>query len=78
MTHPYENTTPERFQHFSQALLIDEYPGLQCFPVGQPDGGRDAWHGATGTAVQVKFRRNDEPESAEWMIAALEKSYRKS
>jgi len=71
-TYGYENTTPERFQEFCQALLMAEYQGLQCFPVGQPDGGRDAWHPDTRTVLQVKFRRNDEPESAAWMIETLE------
>jgi hypothetical protein len=72
MPYLYENTVPERFQRFCQSLLLDEYPGLQCFPVGQPDGGRDAWQPGTNTVLQVKFRRNDDPESAEWMIEALE------
>jgi hypothetical protein len=71
MTHPYENTSPERFQQFCQALLVPEFPGLQCFPVGQPDGGRDALHHDTKTVVQVKFKRSDEDENAEWMIEAL-------
>ena len=42
MDYLYENLGPERFQQFCQALLAREYPKLQCFPVAQPDGGRDA------------------------------------
>ena len=42
MNYPLENLDPERFQHFCQALLVREHPQLQCFPVAQPDGGRDA------------------------------------
>jgi hypothetical protein len=42
MDYPFENLDPERFQQFCQALLIRDYPNIQCFPVGQPDGGRDA------------------------------------
>lgn len=42
MDYPYENLGPERFQHLVQALLTREYPDVQCFPVAQPDGGRDA------------------------------------
>lgn len=72
MSYFYENTSPERFQRFCQSLLISEYPGLQCFPVGQPDGGRDAWHPESQSVLQVKFRRADEEESAEWMISAFE------
>jgi hypothetical protein len=77
VTYLYEQLGAERFQQFSQALLISEYPDLQCFPVGQPDGGRDALSRAGGvrgdgqTVVQVKFRRSDEAPSADWMISAL-------
>lgn len=42
MDYPYENLGPERFQEFVQALLAAEYPDVQCYPVGQADGGRDA------------------------------------
>ena len=42
MDYPLENLGPERFQQFCQALLVKEYPRVQCFPVAQPDGGRDA------------------------------------
>lgn len=74
----YENLGDERFQQFCQTLLIAEFPDLQCFPVGQPDGGRDGFSRGGGeqgvsTVVQVKFRRKDEKESADWMIKALEK-----
>lgn len=66
MNYPYENLSPEDFQHFCQALLTKEYPGVQCLPVGQPDGGRDAlaYSMATGRRslpsliFQVKFVRN--------------------
>lgn len=42
MDYLLENLGPERFQEVCQALLINEFPGMQCFPVAQPDGGRDA------------------------------------
>lgn len=42
MSYPFENLDPEKFQHFCQALLTKEFPNMQCFPVAQPDGGRDA------------------------------------
>lgn len=61
---------------FCQALMVSQYPRLQCFPVAQPDGGRDALSpadGGTGAVVfQVKFKREDQASSAEWMIKALE------
>ncbi|MEH2056032.1 MAG: hypothetical protein V7K97_07700 [Nostoc sp.] len=42
MDYPFHNLDPEKFQQFCQALLTKEYPNVQCFPVAQPDGGRDA------------------------------------
>ncbi|MBE9005462.1 NTPase (NACHT family)-like protein [Fortiea sp. LEGE XX443] len=42
MDYPFHNLDPEKFQQFCQALLIKEHPNVQCFPVAQPDGGRDA------------------------------------
>ena len=64
MDYPYENLGPETFQLFCQALLAKEHPGMQCFPVAQPDGGRDATQmypqlaGAKDFAMfQVKFVR---------------------
>ncbi|MFB4348624.1 NACHT domain-containing protein [Microbacterium sp. CR_7] len=68
----YENTSDDRFQQMCQSLLLDEFPALQCFPVGQQDGGRDGFDALTKTVLQVKFRKNDEPESADWMLEALE------
>ena len=41
-SYQYEQLNDESFQQLSQSLLIKAFPGLQCFPVGQPDGGRDA------------------------------------
>ncbi len=42
MDYPLEYLGPERFQQFCQSLLVREHKDVQCFPVGQPDGGRDA------------------------------------
>lgn len=72
MGYLYENSNPERFQHLCQSLVIDDFPALQCLPVGQRDGGRDGWDPESRTVLQVKFRRNDEDESADWLIKALE------
>ncbi|NJK72861.1 MAG: hypothetical protein HC786_06465 [Richelia sp. CSU_2_1] len=41
MDYPFENLNSEKFQEFAQALLAKEFPDFQCFPVAQPDGGRD-------------------------------------
>lgn len=56
-----ESLGDERFQKLCQALLLKSHPDLQSLPVGQPDGGRDAFHkhgvGKLGssTIFQVKF-----------------------
>lgn len=73
MGYLYENSDPERFQHLCQSLLAVNFPKLQCFPIGQPDGGRDGWDPDTKTVLQVKFKRADEEENADWLIATLEK-----
>jgi hypothetical protein len=62
MDYNLENLEPERFQKLCQALLVQEFAGVQCFPVGQPDGGRDAIRFLDGTAAdfhvfQIKFVR---------------------
>lgn len=41
MDYPYERLSPQKFQKLCQALISDEYSGTQCYPVNQPDGGRD-------------------------------------
>lgn len=71
MGYLYENSNPERFQHLCQSLLAADFPKLQCFPVGQPDGGRDGWDPETKTVLQVKFKRADAEENADWLIATL-------
>ena len=64
MDHQLENLGPERFQQLCQALLIKEFPGINCLPIGQPDGGRDAVRygpkttDTAFTVYQVKFSRN--------------------
>ncbi len=62
MDYLFENLDPDRFQQMCQALLTKEYPNVQCFPVRQPDGGRDAvvyYHTRKTTrefiVFQVKF-----------------------
>jgi hypothetical protein len=80
MDHALENLGPERFQHFCQALLVKEFPGVVCLPVGQPDGGRDALRQASHaddpslTVYQVKYSRNP-PSGADarkWVLDAVD------
>lgn len=77
MDYPYENLSPEKFQLFCQALLAKDHPGIQCFPVAQPDGGRDATQmffrfGDTKEFVmfQVKFVRQPQAEKDphKWIV----------
>ena len=78
MDYRYENLDENRFQHFCQSLLVTEFPDLQCFPVGQPDGGRDAIVYADRVqddfvVFQVKYVRN--PQSVKdphkWLVEIM-------
>ena len=42
MNYPLENLGANRFQQLCQALLVKSFPDIQCLPISQPDGGRDA------------------------------------
>lgn len=78
----YESLGADVFQQLCQALLVTYYPNVQCFPVGMPDGGRDAAVPSTRTAdavvYQVKFRKPTPNKLAtadeieKWAAAALE------
>jgi len=78
MDHPLENLGPERFQMVCQALLVAEFPNVVCYPVGQPDGGRDAqqqiFDGPEGqfAVFQVKFSRSPSTgeDAREWVLTA--------
>jgi hypothetical protein len=76
MDYLFEQLGPESFQQFCQALLVTEYPDLQAFPVAQPDGGRDAFSRGEiplqSVVAQIKYKRADEQDNADWMIKALE------
>lgn len=76
--YPYEDLDPERFQQFCQALLVLEFPNIQCFPVGQRDGGRDAISrvldpGKSFCVFQVKFVRNQSAgfDPHEWLARVV-------
>jgi hypothetical protein len=80
MDHHYENLGPERFQQLCQALVAQEFSGTVCFPVGQPDGGRDAakydlsqYPQQLVTAFQVKFSRHllHGEDARNWLFNAL-------
>lgn len=76
MDYPFENLGPEKFQEFCQALLVREHPKVQCFPVAQPDGGRDAlsywfFSGESSFVIfQVKFVRKPlaQTDPRKWLL----------
>lgn len=81
MTYAYENLGDERFQQLCQAILTTVYPDVQCLPVGQPDGGRDALlrraapHSRVDSVVfQVKFSKNPESKDERLVIEELLKT----
>lgn len=78
MPYDYESLLDEHFQHFCQSLLLEEFPDLQCLPVGMPDGGRDAVAGdsAGGRIIfQVKFARNPfkVEDPVKWITDAIDR-----
>ncbi len=85
MDYQLENLGPERFQEFCQALLVREFPRLQCFPVAQRDGGRDAiayyMEGRSDEFMvfQVKFVRKPlaEQEPHKWLLGIMEEEKEK-
>ncbi|WP_393078267.1 NACHT domain-containing protein [Streptomyces sp. LN704] len=83
----YESLGADVFQQLCQAVLVATNPQVQCFPVGMPDGGRDASapSGNTSDAIiyQVKFRQPTPnrlatpDEILKWITAALKGEVRK-
>lgn len=78
----YERLGDQRFQQLCSAVLAHLHPDVTCFPVGQPDGGRDARR-RTRTALdgrgpsagqmiyQVKWTGRDVPQPVAWLDAAI-------
>lgn len=65
----YERLTEKRFQQLCNALLVHEFPGVTCFPVGQKDGGRDAVRGSRGQKkiiYQVKWAKGPVKDPVAW------------
>lgn len=85
MDYLYENLGHERFQEFCSNLISKEYPNIQVFPVGQPDGGRDTISYNLDSinkefiVFQVKFVRNDEKERdvLKWLENIIDKEVQK-
>ena len=80
MDYNYEALEDKRFQKLCQALIVAQFPAVQCLPVGEADGGRDAFlvRGHPGNkdihVFQVKFSRNPDDSRARNAISNLVKS----
>jgi len=81
LDYEFENLGPDRFQQLVQSLLISSFPKTTCFPIGQPDGGRDAMRqiaaddGKEEFAIyQVKFSRdpNSITDNSRWLLERAE------
>ena len=72
LDYQFENLGEDRFQHLCQALLIPEFSNVQCFPIRQQDGGRDAVSAYWATlespfiVYQVKYVRRPLAQSEPW------------
>jgi hypothetical protein len=76
MDYNLEALGDERFQKLCQAILAAAHPNVQCMPVGQPDGGRDAFvrEGQDVIIFQVKYSRNPAQKTERDAIMDLIKS----
>jgi hypothetical protein len=76
MDYQYETLLDERFQMLCQSLIVREFRGVQCFPVGMPDGGRDATASDTSGRIvfQVKYARNPATvaDPVKWVTSAID------
>lgn len=80
MDYQFENLGDERFQEFCSCLISKEFPNMQAFPVGQPDGGRDSIvYNMNSTkkdfiVFQVKFVRNpsEEKDIHKWLLKIIQ------
>lgn len=86
MDYQYENLGDERFQEFCSVLLKATNPKIQAFPVGQPDGGRDAvlYQRIEGemkakVVYQVKYVRNPGSiqDQKKWILKIIEQEMEK-
>lgn len=80
MDYNYEALDDKRFQKLCQALIVAQFPDVQCLPVGEADAGRDAllvreYSGVKNIHVfQVKFSRtSDQPKARNAIRNLVEK-----
>jgi len=69
----YERLGDKRFQQLCAALVLDRYPNVSVFPVGEKDGGRDmvSGTGENRTVLQVKWSGNRSKKSTSWLRSAV-------
>jgi hypothetical protein len=71
----YGRLGDKRFQELCNALLVNEFAGgqVQCFPVGQSDGGRDAVRRHNGRTViyQAKWTKKPIKNPVGWLEGAI-------
>lgn len=83
MAYRFENLGDEKFQEFCSALINLEFPNMQAFPVGQPDGGRDAIsfdaEKKEFAVFQVKFVKNPDSidDLSKWFLDIIRKEVSK-
>jgi hypothetical protein len=65
----YERLGDKRFQQLCGALVLERFPDVSVFPVGEKDGGRDmvSGTGENRTILQVKFSGDRRKKTATWM-----------
>lgn len=78
MDYQFEALGDERFQQLCQSLIAAEFPNATCYPVGMPDGGRDAVAGegknAQSIIFQVKYVRDPSTKEAREAVLSAIKS----
>lgn len=77
MKYDYEALADDTFQKLAQALILVDHPSAQCLPVGQPDGGRDAFvlhvdpEQSQFVVFQVKYSRNPKAKTERIVVRDL-------
>lgn len=73
MDYRLEALGDDRFQKLCQSILTATYPNVQCLPVNQSDGGRDAYvrHDGGSIVFQVKFSNTPTLRSERDAVQAL-------
>ncbi|WP_354059462.1 hypothetical protein [Bradyrhizobium sp. RT6a] len=79
MDHQLENLGPERFQQLVQSVLKSAFPKTICYPIAQPDGGRDAVDGGAADdegfiVYQVKYSKSPREieDVVDWLLDKID------